>query len=71
MTPQKRDVARAMMAAQPFVPADGPVELHSTHALNYIAYYLGEIEKHLSQIAANVENLTTINAPNLNAREKK
>ena len=57
MSPTSQDakLARERMAAQPFAPADGPVEYHSIHALNYIAFYLGEIEKHLAKIASALE----------------
>lgn len=47
------DRGRLKMAASPFSPLptgathEGQVE----HALNYIAFYLGEMEKHLAKIA--------------------
>lgn len=47
------DRGRLKMAALPFSPLptgashEGQVE----HALNYIAFYLGEMEKHLGRIA--------------------
>ena len=54
MTPQERNLARERLA-EPFVPVGGPIEQHSIHALNHIAYSLGEIEKHLEKIANNSE----------------
>lgn len=58
---QRNKLARDLLAANKFVPAEGPVETHSIHALNYIAFYLGEIEQHLSVIARAVER----SAPNV------
>jgi hypothetical protein len=56
MTPQEAKLARERMATQPFVPLEGPIEGHSIHALNYIAFSLGEIEKHLAVLARSVQS---------------
>lgn len=47
---QKTDAAREKLAA-PFSPVGGVDDYQRTHALNYIAYSLGEIEKHLKRLA--------------------
>lgn len=52
MTPQE---ARDRMKAQPFAPLDGSPEFRIAIAIEYAAYYLGEIESHLSKIAAHAE----------------
>jgi hypothetical protein len=53
---EKEDLARARMAENPFVPlANAQPEWAQAHSLNYIAFYLGEIEKHLSKIAHSSE----------------
>lgn len=53
MTPQE---ARDRMKAQPFAPLDGSPEFRIATAIEYAAYYLGEIESHLSKIAAQAED---------------
>jgi hypothetical protein len=48
--------ARKRMKAQPFSPIPNlSPELRIASALEYTAYYLGEIESHLSKIAAHAE----------------
>src|SRR5258708_27997322 len=39
------------MAASPFAPIDGDAASRNAHALGYIAFYLGGIERHLGAIA--------------------
>jgi len=55
MTPQESKRARERMAAQPFVPSDASIEWHSIHALNYIAFYLGEIDQKMERISKSLE----------------
>jgi hypothetical protein len=56
------DRGRVKMAAAPFSPLptgashEGQVE----HALNYIAFYMSEMEKHLAKIAGSERNEPTV-----------
>jgi hypothetical protein len=44
-------VSRTEMETKPYTPIAGAInEYQDTHSLQYIAFYLGEIEKHLGQI---------------------
>jgi hypothetical protein len=55
VTPDSK-VARERMAANPFAPDPNIASEHQQqHALNYIAFYLGEIEQHLAKIAGAAE----------------
>jgi hypothetical protein len=57
MTPQEAKLAREKLA-EPFLPQqEGGIELHSIHALNYIAYYLGEIDQKMERIAHTLERM--------------
>jgi methyl-accepting chemotaxis protein len=45
-------LARELLAANPFAPlASAHAERRKQHSLDYIAFYLREIEKHISTIA--------------------
>jgi hypothetical protein len=57
MKPDEAKLLRGRMAETPFAPADGPIEFHSTHALNYIAFYLGEIDHKMERIAKALEGM--------------
>lgn len=46
---------RERMLNAPFVPTSATPEIRHAAAIEYIALYLGEIEKHLGKIAASVE----------------
>jgi hypothetical protein len=59
MTPNEAKLVRERMAQQRFVPADGPIENHSIHALNYIAFYLGELDQKMERIAKALEGIQT------------
>jgi hypothetical protein len=46
------------MAAQPFAPVSNVGnETRDSHSLEYIAFYLGEIEKQLGKIAGHLDNI--------------
>ena len=49
MTP---DQLRDRMKANPFAPVGATPDLRIASALEYVAFYLGEIEAHLSVIAS-------------------
>jgi len=52
------NLARERMAANPYAPIqNAQIEFRAPHALEYIAFYLGEIEKHLGKIADGVEKV--------------
>jgi len=51
---------RKRMAANPFAPNGATPELRVAAAAEYIAYYLGEIESHLSKSAAHQEANTNV-----------
>jgi hypothetical protein len=45
-------LARERLVANPYAPLESAlVEHRKQHSLDYIAFYLGEIEKHISTIA--------------------
>jgi len=44
------------MAANPFTPVSGTVEVRMAHAAEYQAYYLGEIANQLGRIAGSLQN---------------
>jgi hypothetical protein len=46
---------RERMKGRPFAPTEGSTEHRIAAAAEYIAYYLGEIEAHLSKAAAHAE----------------
>lgn len=48
---QQDKLARERMAANEFAPMQPDSAGADTHALNYIAFYLGEIERHVATIA--------------------
>lgn len=52
---------RERMRGRPFAPFNGSPELRMAVAAEYIAFYLGEIEGHLSRAAASAE----ADSPNL------
>ena len=58
MTPQEKTVQRQRLAQEPFIPSDGAAEYRQAHAAEYSAYYLGEIEKHLGEITAQMKSET-------------
>jgi hypothetical protein len=49
--------SREAIKTNMFAPASNAMssEAQRNHALNYVAYYLGEIESHLGKIAAELE----------------
>jgi hypothetical protein len=47
---QQDKLARERMAANEFAPMQPGSVGADTHALNYIAFYLGEIEQHLANL---------------------
>lgn len=50
---------RENMAENPFSPlSSAHMENKQLHAAEYTAYYLGEIEKHLGEMAAQMKNET-------------
>jgi hypothetical protein len=52
-------LAREELATKPFAPLESSHAEHKKqHSLDYIAFYLGEIEKHLSTIANAVDEQT-------------
>lgn len=52
-------VSRAEMMAKPFEPIGGAQnEFQNAHSLSYIAFYLGEIDKSLKQIASTLQATT-------------
>ena len=50
---------RGRMKTEPFAPIGATAEHRIAKALEYTAFYLGEIESHLSKIAACAEPNTT------------
>jgi hypothetical protein len=62
MTLDQASLARGRMKQQPFVPSEGPIEFHSVHALNYIAFYLGEIDQTMERIAKALEAIQASSA---------
>lgn len=51
------NLVRDRMAANPFAPVQNSApENRQLHALDYTAFYLGEIEKHLGKIAAELNS---------------
>ena len=55
MTTDQEKLARERMKAQPFAPAALQPEFRDSHSLEYIAFYLGEIEGHLAKIASTLQ----------------
>jgi hypothetical protein len=56
MTTEQDKLARARMA-EPFVPMGNiSNETRDSRSLEYIAFYLGEIEKHLGKIAGQLDS---------------
>jgi hypothetical protein len=51
MTTEQQKLARERMRATPFAPEPVKPEFRDSHSLEYIAFYLGEIEGHLAQIS--------------------
>ena len=57
MSTDQEKLARDRMRANPFAPMGDAAnnEYRKAHSLEYIAFYLGEIEGHLSKIAAQLD----------------
>jgi hypothetical protein len=59
MPTEQEKLARERMTANPFVPTSGQYDMRSAHAAEYIAFYLGEIEKHFGKISSSLEKTAT------------
>jgi hypothetical protein len=57
---QQDKLARERMAANEFAPMQPGSTGADTHALNYIAFYLGEIERHLANLVEQSQALTEL-----------
>jgi hypothetical protein len=57
MASDAEKLARDRMAANPFFPMTDAAnnDYRQSHALEYIAFYLGEINNHMAQIASTLQ----------------